>query len=328
MIFMKKIKYYLLLFVVTLIVSSCGTKRVVPISGRTQSLLVSDEQILSLSNQEYASYMQSAKKSTNANNTAVVKNVGKRLANAVEQYLSANGMESELNQYQWEFNLIQDASVNAFCMPGGKIVVYEGMLPVAQDETSLAIVVGHEIAHAVAKHSAEQMSTQIRQQYGTQIAGMLLNQVGVNSQITQLEQVVAQQGFQFRNLKYSRDNEYEADRMGLIIAAMAGYDPQRAIPFWQRMAEASGNANATDAYSDHPSDANRIAAMEEYVKEALQYYKPVATSTKTNTKTTAKAATTAKSATSTKTSSTKTNYTTPAKTTTKTISADALSKKK
>ncbi|MCF0178831.1 MAG: M48 family metallopeptidase [Bacteroidales bacterium] len=315
---MNKIKYSFLLFLVSFLAVSCGTKRTIPISGRTQSLLVSDEQILSLSNQEYASYMQGAKKSTNANNTAIVKNVGQRLATAVEQYLTACGMASELGQYQWEFNLIQDSSVNAFCMPGGKIVVYEGMLPVAQDETCLAIVVGHEVAHAVAKHSAEQMSKQIKQQYGTQIAGLVLNQVGVNSQITQLAQLVAQQGFQFRNLKYSRDHEYEADRMGLIIAAMAGYDPQKAIPFWQRMAAENGGVSQSDVMSDHPSDANRIAAMEEYVKEAMTYYKPTTTSTKTTTKTTTKATTTS--------SATKTSSNTTTKTTTKTISANAFSK--
>lgn len=237
---MKRLKYYLSLLLITLLASSCGTNRTVPITGRQQNLLVSDEQILSLSQQEYAAYMQSAKISSNAANTAMVKRIGQRLATAVEQFLSANGLASELDQYQWEFNLVQDQSVNAFCMPGGKIVVYEGILPVTQDETSLAIVVGHEVAHAVAKHSAEQMSKQIKQQYGVQIAGALLNQVGVSSQITQLGQMVAQMGFQFRNLKYSRDNEYEADRMGLVIAAMAGYDPQQAIPsgsVWQHRVE-------------------------------------------------------------------------------------------
>lgn len=310
---MKKLKYYLSLLLITLLASSCGTNRTVPITGRQQNLLVSDEQILSLSQQEYAAYMQSAKISNNAANTAMVKRIGQRLATAVEQFLSANGLASELDQYQWEFNLVQDQSVNAFCMPGGKIVVYEGILPVTQDETSLAIVVGHEVAHAVAKHSAEQMSKQIRQQYGVEIAGALLNQVGVSSQITQLGQMVAQMGFQFRNLKYSRDNEYEADRMGLVIAAMAGYDPRQAIPFWQRMAAQSGNANQDDRMSDHPSDANRIAALQEYVNEAMMYYKPASGSTK-STKTTSKSKTstanTAKAASS---------------TTTKTISAKKLS---
>ena len=154
---MKQIRIVLLTLVAAILVG-CGTSSTVPITGRKRTLLVSDEQVLSLSNEQYTQYMKSAKPSTNATNTAMVKRVGQNLANAVVAYLNANGLSSEVAQYQWEFNLVQDQQVNAFCMPGGKIVVYEGLLPVTQDETSLAIVLGHEIAHAVAKHSAEQMS--------------------------------------------------------------------------------------------------------------------------------------------------------------------------
>ena len=146
---MKSVKI-LLLSVVAAILTSCGTTSTVPITGRKQNLLVSDEQVLSLSNQQYQEYMASAKKSTNATNTALVKRVGQNLANAVVSYLNANGLGAEVSQYQWEFNLVQDTQINAFCMPGGKIVVFEGLLPVTQDEASLAIVLGHEIAHAVA----------------------------------------------------------------------------------------------------------------------------------------------------------------------------------
>lgn len=210
---------------------SCGTTRTVPITGRKQNILVSDEQVLSLSNQEYSDYMKSAKLSTNAANTAMVKRVGQKLATAVEAYLNNHGLAAETKQYSWEFNLVQDKSANAFCMPGGKIVVYEGLLPYTQNEASLAIVLGHEIAHAVAKHSAEQMSKQIKNQYGTQILGSVLNAAGVSSSTTQLAQIIAQKGLQFRSLKYSRDNETEADRMGLIFAAMAGYDPNVAVSF-------------------------------------------------------------------------------------------------
>lgn len=270
---MKSIKYYFLLLVLTVVAASCGTMRTVPITGRTQNLMVSDEEILSLSNQEYTKYMGSAKKSTDTKNSAMVKRVGQNLANAVSQFLTANNMQAELSQYQWEFNLVEDNSVNAFCMPGGKIVVYEGILPVTKDEVGLAIVLGHEIAHAVAKHSAEQMSKQIKQQIGTQFLGQILAQAGVGANTTQLAQIVAQQGLQFRNLKYSRDHEYEADRMGLIIAAMAGYDPNQAIAFWQRMAALNGSANQSDRFSDHPSDAKRIAALQNYINEAMGYYK-------------------------------------------------------
>ena len=145
---MKSVKI-LLLTVVAAILTSCGTTSTVPITGRKQSLMVSDEEVLSLSNQQYQEYMKTAKKSTNTTNTAMVQRVGQRLANAVVSYLNSNGLASEVSQYQWEFNLVQDNQVNAFCMPGGKIVVYEGLLPVSQDEASLAIVLGHEIAHAV-----------------------------------------------------------------------------------------------------------------------------------------------------------------------------------
>lgn len=288
---MRKVKF-MLMALVAAIVMSCGTTRTVPITGRKQNILVSDEQVLSLSNKEYSDYMKSVKLSTNSANTAMVKRVGQRLATAVEKYLNEHGLQAETKEYSWEFNLVQDQSVNAFCMPGGKIVVYEGLLPVTKDEASLAIVLGHEIAHAVAKHSAEQMSKQIKNQYGTEILGQVLNAAGVSSGTTQLAQIIAQKGLQFRSLKYSRDNESEADRMGLIFAAMAGYDPNVAVSFWQRMAQMTGNSNQSDVFSDHPSDAKRIAAIKQELPEALTYYKPVTTTSKKKTTTTKKKTTT------------------------------------
>ena len=280
---MKKVKFVLMALVAAIVVS-CGTTRTVPITGRKQNILVSDEQVLSLSNQEYSDYMKSAKLSTNAANTAMVKRVGQKLATAVEAYLNNHGLAAETKQYSWEFNLVQDKSANAFCMPGGKIVVYEGLLPYTQNEASLAIVLGHEIAHAVAKHSAERMSKQIKSQYGTQILGSVLNAAGVSSSTTQLAQIIAQKGLQFRSLKYSRDNETEADRMGLIFAAMAGYDPNVAVSFWQRMSQGN-NSNQSDMFSDHPSDAKRIAAIKQELPEALTYYNPPKTTVKKTTTT-------------------------------------------
>lgn len=279
---MRKIKF-LIMAVVTAILVSCGTTRTVPITGRKQTLLVNDEQVLSLSNQEYTSFMKTAKLSTNAANTAMVKRVGQKLATAVESYLNSNGLQSEVKNFSWEFNLVQNSEANAFCMPGGKIVVYEGLLPYTQNEASLAIVLGHEIAHAVAKHSAEQMSKQLKNQYGTQILGGVLQAAGVSSTTTQLAQILAQKGLQFRSLKYSRDNETEADHMGLIFAAMAGYDPNVAISFWQRMSQGS-SSNQSDMFSDHPSDAKRIAAIKQEMPEALKYYKPATTATSSSTK--------------------------------------------
>lgn len=270
--------------VTALVFASCGTTRTVPITGRKQNLLVTDEQVLSLSNQEYASFMKTAKVSTDATNTAMVKRVGQKLATAVQNYLVNNGLQSEVKNFSWEFNLVQNKEANAFCMPGGKIVVYEGLLPYTQNEASLAIVLGHEIAHAVAKHSAEQMSKQIKNQYGTQILGGVLQAAGVSSTTTQLAQILAQKGLQFRSLKYSRDNESEADRMGLIFAAMAGYDPNVAVSFWQRMSQGNSNSNQSDMFSDHPSDAKRIAAIKQEMPEALKYYKPATTATSSSTK--------------------------------------------
>lgn len=280
----------LLVGALAVLATACGTTNTVPITGRKTRLLVDDAQILSLSTQQYQEYMQGATLSTNQANTAMVKRVGQKLASAVENFLMNNGYAQEVQNFQWEFNLVNKNEVNAFCMPGGKIVVYEGLLPITQDETGLAIVLGHEIAHAVAKHSAEQLSKQTRQQYAAQIGGSVLSQVAQAKGYGNAASIIdmaAQLGFNFANLKYSRDNETEADRLGLIFAAMAGYDPQLAIPFWQRMAQQSGGSTKSELFSDHPSDEKRLAELQKRMPEALKYYTPPTT-------TTAKATTTKK----------------------------------
>ncbi|MDY6207221.1 MAG: M48 family metallopeptidase [Prevotella sp.] len=276
---MKK-TYFILSAMILSLALSCGTTRTVPLTGRKQSLMVSDSEILSLSKQEYSKYMKTAKVSVNTEQTAMVKRVGKKLASAVENYFRQNGMTEEINNYDWEFNLVQDKGINAFCMPGGKIVVYEGLLPVTRDEASLAIVLGHEIAHAVARHSAEQMSKALKQQSGTQILGQIAQAVGVSSSAISIGEMVAQTGFQFQNLSYSRKHEHEADRMGLIFAAMAGYNPQAATSFWQRMAAQSGSGTP-EFLSSHPSDANRISNIQKWMPEAQKYYKPITSATTT-----------------------------------------------
>lgn len=278
---MKQLKFILLSVVAALVVS-CGTTSTVPITGRQQTLMVSDGEVLSLANQQYQDFMKTAKKSTNAQNTAMVQRVGQKLATAVTNYLKSNGMAAEVKNFSWEFNLVQDKSVNAWCMPGGKIVVYEGLLPVTQNEASLAIVLGHEIAHAVAKHSAEQLSTQMRQQQGLQIGTAIAGALGMGQNTQAIVQTVAALNFNFGNLKYSRDHESEADHMGLIFAAMAGYDPQVAVSFWQRMSQLSGNKPA-EFLSDHPSDATRIRQIQGWMPEALKYYKPAKSATTTKT---------------------------------------------
>ena len=290
---MKKLRVILVSMVATLMVS-CGTTSTVPITGRQQTLMVSDGEVLSLASQQYKEFMQTAKLSTNSTNTAMVKRVGQKLASAVTNYLNNNGLSSEVGNFAWEFNLVQNNQVNAWCMPGGKIVVYEGLLPVTQDEASLAIVLGHEIAHAVAKHSAEQLSTQMRQQQSLQIGTAIAGALGMGQNTQSIVQTVAALNFNFGNLKYSRNHESEADHMGLIFAAMAGYDPQVATTFWQRMAASSTNQTA-EFLSDHPPDATRIKQIQGWMPEALKYYKPATTTT-----TTAKKATTTKKTTSTK----------------------------
>ena len=288
---MKSVRI-ILLTIVSAILVSCGATSTVPITGRKQRLLVSDEQVLSLSNQQYQEYMKSAKASTNATNTAMVKRVGQRLAQAVVSYLNANGLSSDAQTYAWEFNLVQDNQVNAFCMPGGKIVVYEGLLPVTQDEASLAVVLGHEIAHAVAKHSAERLSNEYKNQYGTQILGAVLQGAGLGEGTQQLIALGTSLGSQLWTSGFSRKQESEADHMGLIFAAMAGYNPQVATAFWQRMASQSSGSGGL--FSDHPSDESRIKNIQGWMPEALKYYKPVATTQTTVKKTTAKKTTTKK----------------------------------
>ena len=284
---------------VAVVLVGCGTTKTVPITGRQQSLMVSDGEVLSLSTQQYQEFMKTAKLSTNATNTAMVKRVGQNLATAVTNYLNANGMSEDVQNFQWTFNLVQNNQVNAWCMPGGLICVYEGLLPVTQNEASLAIVLGHEIAHAVARHSAEQMSTQIKQQYGLQIGTAVAGAMGMGTNTQSIVQAIVAQGFNFKNLKYSRNHESEADHMGLIFAAMAGYDPQVAVNFWQRMA-ANSSSQTAEFLSDHPSDATRIRQIQEWMPEALQYY---------NAQQKAASKTTSTKKSSTKTSTTKTQKT-------------------
>ena len=276
---MRHIKTLLLSMVAAILVG-CGTTSTVPITGRKQHLMVSDEQVNAMALQQYQQTLKQSRLSTNATNTAMVKRVGQRLATAVTNYLNQNGLGAEVKNYAWEFNLVQDNQVNAWCMPGGKIVVYEGLLPVTQNEASLAIVLGHEIAHAVAKHSAEQLSNAYKNQYGTQLLGAVLQGTGLSQETQQLLALGQSLGAKLWTSGFSRKQESEADHMGLIFAAMAGYDPQVATSFWQRMA--SQGTGSFSLFSDHPSDADRIKNIQAWMPEALKYYKPVTTTTTTS----------------------------------------------
>ena len=285
---MKKTKNFLLLVVLAVFIAACGgTSRTVPVTGRKQTVYSDNATFLSQSLTEYQGYVKSAKLSTNANNTAMVKRVGQRLANALETYLRNNGYADEVKNYNWEFNLVQDQQVNAFCMPGGKIVVYEGLLPVTQTETALAIVLGHEIAHAVAYHSSEQYQNEIKKQTIGQLGGAVLSAAGMGANTANTISQLYGLGSQMATLKYSRGHETEADHIGLIFAAMAGYDPNEALTFWQRMAQSNSGSTPT-WLSTHPSDAQRIANLKKVLPEALKYYNAANGTTTTQKGTTTK----------------------------------------
>ncbi len=280
----RSAKFSFVVLITLAVLEACGT---VPLTGRRQLSLVSDEQVIALSLQQYQEFMRSAPVERTTNNAQMVSRVGTRIANAVETFLKNNGYESELEKFAWEFNLVKDKSVNAFAMPGGKIVVFEGILPVTQSEEALAVVVGHEIAHVVAKHANERISQQIAAQYGGAIAGGILG----NSIGGQLGQAVFGLGAQYGvMLPYARKQEYEADELGLAFMALAGYDPQTAIPFWTRMAQSAQGGRPPEFASTHPTDANRIANLQKIMPDVLKYYQgtgvqnPTTSKIKTDTK--------------------------------------------
>lgn len=259
-------KRHYFLFVLTILFTACSS---VLITGRKQLLLVSDSEILAMSAKSYKQFIDSVPPSKDKVNTDLVRKVGQNISTAVEKYLRENKLEAEIQNLAWEFNLVKDTTVNAFCMPGGKVVFFEGILPMTKTEAGIAVVMGHEIAHAVAKHSNERLSQQLLLQYGAAITDVLLSnkseitRVGINT----LYGIGAQVGVL---LPYSRKHEYEADRLGLIFMAMAGYHPNEAVEFWKRMS-ANGSGSVLEFMSTHPSDEKRIAKMQEVLPEALQY---------------------------------------------------------
>ena len=274
--FLKPIKFYNMkpmikktaLFLTIILLTACNS---VLLTGRKQLLLVSDQEVLSLSNTSYQTFMQSAVKSTKTTESATVLRVGQKITSAVEAYLSQQSLSAQINGYTWSFNLVKDASVNAFCMPGGKIVVYEGILPVTLNDAGLAVVLGHEIAHAVAKHANERMSQEMLTNYGATTLSALMSKKSAAAQ--NIAQTVFGLGAEVGvTLPYSRKQEYEADRLGLIFMAMAGYDPSQAISFWERMS-AQAQTSMPEFLSTHPSDTKRIANLKVVLAEAQTYYK-------------------------------------------------------
>ena len=245
-----------------LMAASCG---VVSFTGRRQMLMFSDSEITALSDQSYTEFMSSARVSSDAKATKMLKNVGETMVSALESYMKKNGQEDALNGLTWEFQLVDSAAVNAFCLPNGKIVFFEGILKYADTPDYIAVVMGHEMAHAIAKHGNERMS----QESAMNIVGSIASEL-IGASKGSSAQSLFNLGFGLGSqvgvlLPYSRKHEYEADKIGMYIMDIAGYDVNAAPAFWEKMLE-GGTGSANDFLSTHPSDAKRIAAL----KEAIQ----------------------------------------------------------
>jgi predicted Zn-dependent protease len=266
---MKKLRNGLLVFLLAgLFCQSCS---LVPLTGRRQFSLVSDADMLAMSFSQYDQFQKDNRMSSSSADTNEVRRVGRNIQNAVTTYFARNNMSNRLNGFAWEFNLVENKEANAWCMPGGKVMVYTGILPLARDETGLAVVMGHEIAHAVAKHSNERMSQALIAQLGGQVLSQALKQKPQQTQ--QIWMGLFGVGVQLGAiLPYNRLQEGEADRLGLIFMAMAGYDPHAAIGFWQRMSQKAGK-QPPEFLSTHPTDKKRMAKIIAAMPEAMRYYK-------------------------------------------------------
>lgn len=245
--------------------------KTVPITGRKQFNIVPDSQILPMSFAQYEGFLKENKLSADAVKTKEVKDVGSRISKAVDRYMRANGMTSEADSYKWEFNLVQDETVNAWCMPGGKVVFYTGILPICANSDGIASVMGHEVAHAFAKHGQERMSQGMAQQLGG--LAVALGTAGKPEQTQQIWQTVYGIGSQVGMLKYSRVHETEADKLGMVFMIMAGYNPKEAVNVWIRMQEKSGGQQPPEFLSTHPSHETRIKTLTDYIPEATMLAK-------------------------------------------------------
>ena len=265
---MKPLKNYFLLLIGSIILLSCAT---VPITGRKQLSVFPSSTMLSMSLQQYSEFLNSHKLSTNQKQTQMVKSVGARIQKAIERYFIENNMPEELENYSWEFNLVESKEVNAWCMSGGKVVIYTGILPITRDENGLAVVMGHEIAHAIAGHGNERMS----QSSAVQLGGMAISTAMAQKPeaTRQLWMSAFGIGAQYGlMLPYSRLHENEADHLGMIFMAMAGYDPNTAVEFWKRMSQEKQGEAPPEFMSTHPSDETRINNIRELIPKVMPYY--------------------------------------------------------
>lgn len=260
-------------FIITSLVIACSTN---PVTQRQQFKLVPETELMSMANTEYRNFLSTNRVITPSNNrdADMVRRVGQRVTSAVENYYAQKGLSNELAGFQWEYNLVEDKAANAWCMPGGKIVVYSGLLPITQNEAALAAVVAHEVSHAIFNHGNERMSQGLIQQLGgvalsvalankpAQTQDLFLTAYGVGSNVGVV-------------LPFARKHELEADRYGLWWMAMAGYNPREAIGLWDRMEAASSGNRPPEFLSTHPSEGRRRDQLNKYMNEALQFYKPM-----------------------------------------------------
>ena len=264
---MKRILSYALLFVFLF-----GCVERVPITGRKQLSLVDEKELVGMSLTEYDKFLKEHKRLDPGDpRELLIQKVGVKIRDAIVQYMNEHKLAKRIEGYQWEFHGVDENVVNAWCMPGGKVVVYSGLLPVTQDEGSLAIVMGHEIGHAIARHGNERMSQMlVAQGLG---AGIAIAMSTKPAQTRDLFMQAYNVGAGLSLLSYSRNQESEADKLGLVFAAMAGYDPHIAVDFWKRMAEQGKGQKPPELLSTHPSDERRIKDIEAFLPEAMKYYK-------------------------------------------------------
>lgn len=255
---------------VFLIILSCST---VPITGRKRVNIVSDSEILPASFAQYEGFLKENKISTDVKMTNEIQSVGMNISKAVDQFMRANGMVSEADSYRWEFNLIDDATVNAWCMPGGKVVFYTGILPMCGNTDGIAAVMGHEVAHAFAKHGQERMTTAYGQQLGGVAVALGTGVSGQSEESQILWNTIYGVGSQVGMLAYSRTHETEADKLGMVFMIMAGYNPEEAIQVWVRMKQNSGGSSQPEFLSTHPSNDTRIANLKAYLPTAIEMAK-------------------------------------------------------
>jgi predicted Zn-dependent protease len=262
---MKKVR--VLLAVVLLLFSGCTAN---PLTGKKTMAFVPNASLFPSSFAQYNEFLSENTVVSGTADSAMVERVGDKLAEAAQKWLAAEGNDDYLNDYQWEYKLVQDDTVNAWCMPGGKIVVYTGILPVTQTETGLAVVLGHEISHALLNHGQQRMSGNVLKQLGAIGLAIGMEIAGLPSETQTLARLAYGIGSEVGGtLPFSRKHESEADLYGVILMTIAGYDPEEAAPFWERMA-ANGNTGGPEFLSTHPSDNTRIKKLRGWVPEAKE----------------------------------------------------------